>query len=135
LHVVTPVGPVVAVLQVVAVHEFVLSAMPVVHEADGVGPVNVVPGQVVVVQKLPAFAPLPVHDEAPIGPTLSTGQDVVVKPLPAFGPEGTHDPEGVLLGFGVQVVAVQKLAAVAGPAEQLATPVLGVLFVLHVVVV
>jgi hypothetical protein len=129
--VVTTVGPVVAVLQVVAVHEFVLSAIAVVHEATGVGPVNAVPGQVVVVQSADTPG---VHDDAPIGPMLITGHVVVVKPLPAVGPEGTHDPEGVLLGFGVQVVAVQKLAAVAGPAEQSATPVLGVLFVLHVVV-
>ena len=130
----TTVGPVVAVLQVVAVHEFVESALAIVHDATGVGPVVAVPGQVVVIQ---AFVPSPVtgvHEEAPIGPMLITGHVVVVKPLPAFGPEGTHDPEGVLLGLGVQVVAVQKLAAVAGPAEQLATPVLGVLFVLHVVV-
>jgi hypothetical protein len=78
LHVVTTVGPAVTVLQVVAVHEFVLSAMAVVHEATGVGPLNAVPGQVVVVQKLPAFGPLAVHDEAPIGPTLITGHVVVV---------------------------------------------------------
>jgi len=78
LQVVTTVGPVVAVLQVVAVHEFVLSAIAFVHEATGVGPVNAVPGQVVVVHALPAFGPLAVHDDAPIGPTLITGHVVVV---------------------------------------------------------
>jgi hypothetical protein len=78
LQLVTTVGPVVAVLQVDAVQPLVESAMALVHEAAGVGPVRLVPGQVVVVQLLPALGPLAVQVGAPTGPTTMTGQVVVV---------------------------------------------------------
>ena len=78
LQLVTTVGPVVAVLQVVAFHPFVESALTLAQVADGVGPVTAVPGHAVVVQLLPALALLAVHEEAPIGPMTMTGQVVVV---------------------------------------------------------
>jgi hypothetical protein len=78
LQLVTTVGPVVEVLQLVAVQPLVESAMAGVHEPIGVGPVVAAPGQVVAVQKLPALALLATHEEAPTGPTMMTGHVVVV---------------------------------------------------------
>jgi hypothetical protein len=78
LQIATTVGPIVAVLQVVAVQPLVESAMALVHEAAGVGPVRLVPGHVVVVKPLAALGPLATHEEAPTGPTTMTGQVVVV---------------------------------------------------------
>ena len=78
LQLVTTVGAVVEVLQLVAVQPLVESAMALVHEPTGVGPVAAVPGHVVVVQLSPALALLATHEEAPTGPTTMTGHVVVV---------------------------------------------------------
>jgi hypothetical protein len=75
---VTTVGPVVTLLQVVAVQPFVELAAVLLHEVTGVGPVKLVPGHVVVVQLFPALGPLGVQVGAPTGPTVMTGQVVVV---------------------------------------------------------
>jgi hypothetical protein len=78
LQLVTTIGPVVAVLQVVVAHPSVESPTTLEQEAEGVGPVTAVPGQAVMVQLLPALAAAAVQEGAPTGPTTRTGQVVVV---------------------------------------------------------
>jgi hypothetical protein len=78
LQVVTTVGVEATVLHVVDCHELVESAVTLVQEPVGVGPVTVVPGHTVVVQAFPALAVPAVQVEAPIGPTTIVGHVVVV---------------------------------------------------------
>ena len=73
----TPVGPVLAVLQLVAVQAFPELAGVTVHDADGVGPVVTTAGQVVAVQELPALAGVFVQADTPVGPVVTVLQVVV----------------------------------------------------------
>ena len=118
-----------------AVQELPAEAVALVQLATGVGPVVTVPGQVVVVQSLPAFGLLGTQVSAPTGPRPITGQVVAVHEFAALAGMGTQLLTGTPTETASrQLVVVKKLAAVAGPAEQLATPTSGGLLSAQVIV-
>ena len=92
---------------------------------------DVLVGQVVVVQLLAEVGPCAVHDEAPVAGVTITGQVVVVQLLAEVAVIGAHVPEGTLVFTGVQVVPVHWFADAAGEFEQVCTGTSVVSIVLH----
>jgi hypothetical protein len=95
-----------------------------VHDATLVGPLSTVgAGQVVVVQRFPAFAPEATHELTATLLVLLFEQLMVVQALPALATAGVQTETGRFVttkGAG-HVVSVQLLPALATAAVQLAT--------------